>query len=422
MRSILLILILLFTACKKDKELVPPVIQINKPVEGNAFSAGEKINVEATISSSQEKINSITINLLNASYTPVMTSIVRNVNEKSYSASEILETPSTLTSGDYYVQITASTASNQARKYVKVAITGSGSKHRVFFVVTDHSLGSELYTFDSTYNTVNRRFFQGNLSHSAISADAGLLILSFYDHNLQAISLNDYASRWQLSSFASSAATYGAVHATGSEIYVSHLQENFVRRYDAQGTGTQTINFSQSHNASYISSDESNVFFETFSGSNPVNLAVHYRISGAGKQQSLPGMDIVEMEGKNSDELFLFGNANGNAQMKLYNLIGNSYYTPHSMPAALLKDVARTDADNLLILLSNELLTYRISNNSMVPYLTVQAEKLLFDDVQNEFILVSGNTVRFFDFNSKQIKRTVTFSATVLGIEFAYLN
>src|SRR5687767_12465794 len=105
---IFIIPVWMFSSCRK-KVNDPAEINIISPLPGSAFSPGDTIKVEATMSDDDE-LGTATLKILNASYTPVnqqQSISMSGVNSYHLEADYIIDNPY-LESGNYFFAITVS--------------------------------------------------------------------------------------------------------------------------------------------------------------------------------------------------------------------------------------------------------------------------------------------------------------------------
>lgn len=424
-KQVFLVVVTLFAviACDKEKEPEPPVITIDSPYEGQPVTAGDTISIKGS-AMSQEHLNSVTINLLDKDMISVQPAIAINVDGKSAVFNEDFVVSRDLVSSDYFIQVVASSSSSKiTRKYVKLNLNGSAGKSKTCLVFTGSSFQTGLSSFDSSYTVKNRYTFQGGYLHSAVFGQGPSLGISFSNEDLHVLSLADFTLKWTLPGSTSSSLPYKGLYGTDVHLYVSHAENGFVRSYNEDKVPAVTSYMASSHTPDdlFISNGLLFVDEKPVSSSESSKLTVRYLPSGYGKQEAGPGFDIVSFIEKNSDQIYVFGNDGQQGHMKIYTVSGNGFNTIHALPSGRVIKAVKVNDDDLLILTETEILSYRYSTNSMVPYLTVSARAMLYDSERSELLVASGTDVKIYNYTNKQIKRTVQFSAPVLDIRLVAL-
>jgi hypothetical protein len=421
MRAAFVFLFILFSfACKEPAEVAPsPVVSVDTPTENAVFMAGNAIRVKGSVTSQIELMN-ITISLVNTSMTSVAPSRSVSTSAKSALFDEEVLAPASLTPGTYYIDVTVTNAQGtQNRKFVKISLSATNQLKKHYYVISGSSISTTVSHMDSTYLPSTIQTISGKYHSSGLNASQKLLGISFYNFDLTTIDLSDNSVAWSLADFSSSSPTYTGVMALGNYLYVSHAQEGFFRVYDASKNVSQTGYSSLNYNPDEMIADETFIYVNSV----PVNtslqerLSLYYRSTGGGAQEININGTIVSMFPKSADEIFVYRNASGQGEMDIYNITGNSFYSVHAFPVGqTVVEATPVSSDDQLILTGQELFTYRFSNNSLVPYLSLTGSSLVYDNERNEVLLCTGNELRIYDYSSKQLKRTVTFAAPVLEV------
>lgn len=410
------LILLCLNSCRKEKEAVPPVIVIESPGQGSSYNAGEIIRVKGTVDS-QTELQSLTIRLVNIDIVSVATAGNPPFTGNSVAFNAVIEIPLTLQSGKYYIEVAAANSENDSKKFQDVIISSAQTVRTDYVVVTDQALGTSLFKGDSipaSYNLVQN--FIGKYSSSSTESGNDILGLTFTDHDFVAFSLKNNTVAWELPGFNSSEPTYSNVNHYNQKLYISHFQDGVVKAYDVNGIpGFNSLSPASFKpvktfvwNSYLITENSSSV------GSQSNRLTVNYLATGSPKQEALVDFSIVDVAEKNTDELLVLGNKDGRAQLRLYSLANNTLSSVVSLPAEKLVDVVKISEDDLLISTKSQIFTYRISTNSLVPYLGLPHSVLDYNPESEELFVGSGKTLTIYQ--SGQLKQTVLFSDTIRAI------
>lgn len=424
MRKIFLLQIMIlvtFFSCKKEQEPVFPTISIDAPYEGQQFSAGDTITVHGSALCS-EGIESITINLLDTDMIGVIPAITIRPSANSFVFNESLITNGSLVSGDYYIQVVASSKTEKSRKYVKVSLSASAGKTKSYLVFTEGSINTHLYSFDTGYVSALRKSFNGIYIQSDIFGNSDLLGISLEGDDLYAVSLSDFSVKWSLPRFSSTTGTFRGVRSYGGNLYVAHAEDGMVRAYDAGKIAKYTSYLASSYKPDDLFIFNGQLLIDEMPvvTSDGRRMTLSYVPSGAGIQQVNTGFDIVSFVERTSDEVYVFGNDGSQSFMKIYSVSSNGFYSIHPITGPVVQAI-KINNDDLIIATYSQIYSYRYSTNSLIPYLPVSAKCVVYDGDRGELLVGTGNEVRIYDYNSKQIKKTVAFGATVLDIKLSVL-
>ena len=118
----------IFFACKKDKTVDSPTVQITAPAGLQTFSVFDTLTVKATVNDPQG-LKSVTIYLSTGNPTPVLpsSSVTITSNSMSFSWPYILSDLH-MASGQYYITVSASNGTNTTYAYQKIYVDAAPTK------------------------------------------------------------------------------------------------------------------------------------------------------------------------------------------------------------------------------------------------------------------------------------------------------
>jgi hypothetical protein len=100
--------------------------------------------------------------------------------------------------------------------------------------------------------------------------------------------------------------------------------------------------------------------------------------------------DVVELLHANGDNVLVFSNSNGQGEISVYDGSDNSIYMTHSFPDGTFKEAATMDSDNYLVATSVGLYWYRLSNNSLTPFVAKQINGQVACDNTSQLVYTSS--------------------------------
>ncbi len=106
--------------------------------------------------------------------------------------------------------------------------------------------------------------------------------------------------------------------------------------------------------------------------------------------------------------------------MSIYDVENHSYYEPHSIPMGLIKDAAQVGFDSYFIAHETGIYTYSYSNNSLFSFISgVDADQMLYDEMNQELIVVIGSTATWYDMAGDFV-RDYVHSSTITAFHLLY--
>jgi hypothetical protein len=152
-------------------------------------------------------------------------------------------------------------------------------------------------------------------------------------------------------------------------------------------------------------------------------LVLYYTGTVTGFEQSvLPG-PVTAMYGMTSNQLFVFGNKDtAGAYLQLFDVPGNIFYSPTTLPSGQLLSVAQIDSATYLMGFNNgTIYKYTYIPNGAVPFITgISASHLQYDNVNKQVIASSGSSVYAYSYTSQLLLHSVNLSDSVLNVHVLY--
>ncbi len=403
-----LFVLLAVIGCKKDKDNTPPSITVNTPVTNASFDVYDIVEVTATITDDQN-LDYVAIELVDQNLIPVVAPKTFRPSGTTYNLVNGLTLDDIHTAtGSYFLQVTANDGTNETKKFIEVVVVGVPLEVKEVLVVSA-----------PTSNSVAWYRLDGNNNLEAlmtVTSDYGGTAVSSYDQQLYTMGsftgdLNVHKLSSGFTSFLWSIPTTGTVdfphfnriHQNEGEVmtYVSATSGE-IKGYDRHG-GVDVLANALSgyhpeetwgHNGLVVSDQKA------IANSNRL-LVTQYKISGAIEQTAVLNFDVVGYGTKSNDELFVLGNNNGQGELHIYNFTGNSFWSPHSIPAGAIRAVVQVDSNTLLIAHETGVYRYTYSNNSLITLINgVDATNMELNVINNELLLTIGTELAFHEYST----------------------
>lgn len=413
----------LIISCKKNTS-TSPVIVISSPYAGQIFNINDTINVKATITYNSS-LQYVKLSLINSDYIPVdvtesltITGSPMNVNT-SYIISN-----TGLSSGAYYIEITAYDATNLVNSFQQININAIPRKRTAVYVITgSNNANTKVWKVDSAGNISSVISLSGDFANAAISSsDQCLYTTGIYSGNFNCINLNTNTISWNVPAINNGFPTF--------ETVFSNNQSNFIAEYNNVIKGYNKVGFNN-FTASTISGTYPHTMFtdskylyaeqRDLTGQN-INLKVYNIANGAALQEFALNQDIVAIFSINQDSLMVFTNHNGIGQAIIYNIRNNYTTIAHSLPAEKIFSAVQFTPENFLLAMQNNIYTFTTHNfGSYNTFATIPAASAMkYDSLNSQLFIINANNLILYNYPSSTPYNTILFADTLKDISILY--
>lgn len=419
-------------SCTKDPPPDYPSVQITSPYSLAVFNVPGSIQVTGHVSDSKT-LSSVTVYIANSQNIPVeqtvqipVTSDNMNVS-CSYALNDIH-----MPGGEYYMTITASNGTNIASAFQQIYVNALPVKRTAVYAITRNAAGVHVWGIDSAFQ-VSPAFsytVPGDYSSSGINSYYQQLYIAGHDSgNVNVYSVPAATSEWNISGDASPSPYFTNVYCNNDAEFISYYNtvNGYVKCYNHEGAFQGIYNSAAGYYPvkTYLFSGW--LFEEEKSISSPVeNLVILYEITGGGYNQTALRGPVTAMYDYDNNDIFIFGNnSSGGAYIKLYNIPGNTFYSPALSLGSYgqLLSAAQVNTNNYLLSFGNGgVYQYTYNPVGIVSYITgITASTVRYDSINNEVITASGNTVNEYAYNSLPVLvSSVTISDSVRDVQVLY--
>jgi hypothetical protein len=426
----LMISFVLLVNCKKPEETFPD-FTIDKPWENSQWAIYDTIPFQITLNT-QQSLKQIKVQIVNLSQIPVTAfDIVEpSVSATQYQGIHIVNNPN-IESGSYYFRVSVTNEDNTTvNRFVKIQIQEIPKRSEAIYVVAKQNNNTmSIFRLDTLPEFVKVLSLNTDYSGSDVSSVNGHFYicgryfgpLACYDcrngHDLlwkDDALLNPPVPWFEGMSFDGKNVLAGLTdhrikgfHPGGNLAFVFQILELwpriFLKHYDA----LQQKDF-------YI------IGAPHFLGMSHV-ISVHYDVSYTNMQFLITNWELKKMFSKSNDEIYMFGNENGQGVMKIYSISQNNTYSLKPLDIGKLIDVVRVRPGIFIISHSQGLYIYNYSYNSLTPYGSFQGGgKLEYDMTTDKIYYAQQNSIQYFSFLSQNPEGMINFADSIVNVHILY--
>jgi hypothetical protein len=420
-------LVLFSFSCKKaETDELGPVVLFNTPTENQPFNVYDNISINATISD-ETAITFVSVSLVNAQYIPVLSAVALPVSSPSMTINKQLYIDNIqITTGTYHLLVTASDGVNESRSYQKIHIIEAPRVLKSIFVISSSSTATTSYsTIDSEFTSLTPyHTFSGDYLASAVSNYSQQVYrCGNYTGAFEAMDLEFNTTKFSVPAFASTSPYFTAFYSNETTCYVARY-DGAILGYDNAGVvvyNSMSVPGYYVASMSYCGNQMVTVEKDKLA---PISKLITYYPTGVPEKECLISQDVVAFCEKDINNLFVFGNVNGQGVIQLFDKINNNLWNPYpyALPTGTISSAVKIDENTYLLSHSNgTIYKYNYSTASVTAYLSgYTAVKLKFDALNNHLIVAEANTIHAFNYATGSIVHSVPVSETVLGVELLY--
>lgn len=417
----LLISILIIISCKKEKDGLKPIITLSSPIENQKFEVFESIPVIGTVED-DSKIELIKISLVDEEQKPVAPAITITPGENKTSFNKgILLDDIQMKSGNYFVVITASDGINEKKLFQKVFILEAPRKRIGVFVITSNGISTKAELIDSTNQVNFYTSFSGDYSGSSVSSYYQTLTVAGYKTgDLNCVSLKDKSFKWKVPTTSQAYPTFTDLEYFDKLNYTS-FYNGLIKAYDNNSAISMSFSsYSGFYSKRIITIDNHLVSFqESFSNSNK-RLVTYNKNTGFLYHNLSIDYEVIDFCQKSQKEIFVFGNSGNNGLLRIYYSEENGQWEPLAMPAGKISSAIKLNETTYMFANNNGLYTYQYMPNGTFLFKAGNFSKVIYDELNNLIIAVENNQVNYYDYSTRNLISSFSFSEDIKNIHLWY--
>lgn len=406
--------------CKKETDL-EPFIDFIKPEGSITVVAGDSIFVEANISD-DVLLTQVSIQVLDLNGSPVTTSLVYQTNNNAFHIKTLYHINNTLLeSGKYLLTIFASDAKSSVHASREIEIQAIPLQLLKRLAITKQGATLNIFQLDSsqTYSTLAN--ITGDFSNSSINSRYQRF--NVLGRSSGTFSIIDAISGNVLSQLPRpcpiASPCFENLQSQNDLNFISFYDGN-VKAYDI--SGAQKFNIQQE---GYFRPDQlfltPEYFYveEYYIAQHQTRLGTYFYPSGVIRQESVLDMDVLKIFKRSQDELYLFGESNGNAILEIFNRNTNRTVLQRNFGPIQINSVYEMAPHDFYIASRQGLWHYLVNTGILTQIQTAPLQSINFDPINNEFYLSEQNVLRVMDSGMSEI-RQYSFPDSILNIHFLY--
>lgn len=399
------VFLIFFMSCEKDvidDEI--PSISIVSPVKGQFYSVGDTIYIQGKVTDNNS-VQNISIALNDDNNIATGNTINLTVNSSDYVINEMLVLENhQMTSGLYNLTVRANDGTNSISKYIELNISEYPKKRNGFILFSNNGGSTSVTKLDSLLNVSQLYSVSGDFLGGVVNdKNQEVISCGFLSGNLQAYNLEISFPNWNILNNAAGQAHFTGIFKYNNQIYIAYFNQN-IQSYLKSGIpnySSQAIpnfyaeNMIVHNNQLLITEQKHKTISET-------RIVAYYLATGIEKQNVVINEDVVQSYTYSPNEVVVFSNAIGNGNIKIFDINQNSLWQPFNLNSGLIEDCTEISLGQYIIIQNGDLILVDYINYTKSTYLIgVNAEKVEYDYLNNQLIIVSGNELSIYDYPSK---------------------
>jgi len=420
-----LFVLIFFCACKKEKkDKTSPSIAISNPGSGQAFNMFDTLNVSAKVSD-ETKLTSVVVSLvdINNIVLQYSYSVPIQSNDFTFNIKYVLN-EFHISSGSYYMSVTANDGSNITQRTVQINITESPTLKTGYFIV-GATQPKTVVEYDA--NMVPQSSYALSTGFNGMAFGAYYQQLYINGNINQAFTAYDATMNgmtWQYPyGGGGGMPVFTCVSTDGQKAYIGYYSGSVGA---ATYTGGSSTGYSNGSTTLYP-------YFFTVTGSYGIGIykdktgggdkiLSFYRSSGTALNNTYMPITVLGVFERTTSELYVVGNtAAGQAVYYLYNVSTNGLVGPFSLPSGKLLSVAQADNDFLILAMNDgNIYGHRYSNGNTTVLDNTRAQKIIYNPKMKQLNAASDNKIYSYSLSTNYVLSLSGFQAlsdSIIGFE-----
>lgn len=420
---IILLGVLLLAACD-DADSEPPAIDIIAPTEFSQYHVYDTIGVHFSLADDR-MVENFSLRLVNEGLISVIGQVSGVVGKTQHEGfAELVIDNRQLESGKYYVLVTASDGTNDSKLYREVFVNGLPFKRRAIYIADAGTDGTgALHRIDSLLSSIELYSMSGQ-DIRKVSINSALDRLNVLGKNSGGLMQYDLATgqlRWTAStSTQPQAATYHDMATHAGQVFVS-LFDKRLRVYSENGVQQLEL-LTENDRPFTLYADDAHLLVERRQNGTAQNRLFVYRSNNYSyKHQMALTMQLVAICERNGNEVFLFGNENGQAKVWLYNVEANSYWEPRQLPEGRIYHAVKGSGQSYFLAHESGLYHYTFNPNflnNIRP--SMQYQYLCYDRADGLLLAAKGNSLDVMVGQNGAVMTTFAHTDSIVSMDIHY--
>lgn len=414
---ILTVFVTILISCKKDKgDPNPPVVVFYAPNEGQHYNVGDTILVDFDVSD-DKAINSVVVSFVDEN----LTSVLPQTPLQLFKGVTRYQVPIALSdvhleSGDYYIKVYATDGYNFKNFFRKVSLTALLDNTLGYYFVCDNSSNQKTIFFSDTLFAVSLfKNMSGDYGDALINSyNQTIAYCGAYTGDLQCMHLANGAVKWSVPYFSGINSYFKKLHKYKNITYVS-LYSGAINGYNTDGAKVFGAQLNSLFYPDNILRMGNYVLIEAIEiAGSTRKIVMHSASTSGGIQEATLNEKVIAMYEKDSNNVYVLGNYNGQGSLKIYELSSNGFWSPKALPSGAITATVAVDKKTLLIAMDNgSIYKYDYSSNSLFLHINARATTMDFDR-ENQMVMVGfGKNVEWYSYANGALLNTYPASDSV---------
>lgn len=400
----LVILVLLFISCKKNKKNDPPVITISSPYQGMQMAVTDTIKVIGEITD-DKLISHISIYLIDVNLAKVSDAVDLNPDKNSFHLAEdyILSNQS-IPTGKYYLVVEATDEKNNVKKFIELNIAETPKKVTGLLVTCVSGLLSAVYKTDKNLSGSNLLFSVGEpIVKTTFSARYQLVYCFLSSGRVIAYNLRTNSVEWnEISALSCGGSNCIFAGVCNNDIGFAAGNNQKIIGMDRLGATQFLVTLPGAYRAnSLYGQDDHLLAFSNATGT--IDTAMYdYSISSKSARFTYQLRESFVAGFKyDNEKCILFTMGNNKPKVTLCDFNAHSLYNPHPLDSGRLNDATQIDAGTYLLAYNHKISRYSYTLGGLLDFLNEPGvTKIAYNSLDNQVFTLSGNTLKQYNYSN----------------------
>ena len=403
-RFIWLLILVVLAGCRREEDQEFPQIAFLQPATGLSVSTFDTLQIAVKLSDNQA-LNECAVRVVNSNLVPVFAEVVVPLTgrEDTVRMNYILN-DTRVPSGTCYIEVRVSDGRNNARQFRQIQFTQLPRRLQgLCFVTTNQQNQSEIYRCDTTWQP--QLLVPQTFAVSDIAVSSGwqqMYFSTFTAGVIRGEPLANAAGAWQYNVPQGPPETWRSLCDYNNKVWAAHYGGERITAFDEYGTMTYNVACSPGMRPYKLNCTGRYAIAAAHDASQTQKqLEVFDVLTGNAVQVYPLALDVQVIEPVDSVSVLVYGNAQGQGYVYLYNVLTNSAWQPYTLSSGMeIITACRINANAQLVSLENgAVMKFTLNPIGMVPWsLGVQPRKICYDPETNQVFIADGTTISRYDY------------------------
>lgn len=407
MRWYVVVLVLLLIGCKKEDE-IPPVISITSPFAMTQFQIPFQVTISGFVED-ENVIEWIKIVVLNDGFTPSSDEILINTAERLVEFNEIIYLDNIhLSSGVYYIKVSANDGENIHSSYVQINILEFPLVLKDIFVLTSSNSQTNLLKLDSNSLEFVDQFDGSFQIGNSISKHQYLFIGTNQLGNAFNPNFNQNIWDWSFNTFLSTYFNDSKVTESSGVIHIC-CSDGVIRSFTENGVLNNTVYSNTQELFDNFLILDNYLYAEVYSSALVRYLSVYFLVSGIEIQRVSVSNNIVDILNYNTHQCLFLEQNFSDIEINMYDRNTNVSWTLNTISNDSIYDAEYVLNKGLYFISNTGLMLYNVENNILTTSIANNDfKKIRYDNLNGQLYLLTNNEIWLYSTSTGQYQTIAT--------------